>query len=115
MRYFWCGLLLWVAAVCFGCADAADPYSPPADIYGYLSECIVQSGRYVVPVPVTASVANIYVRWSVGTYTHQDGTTEPIWTYWQATSYEVGPDKVTIPCASVPVMADGKEYWIKLD
>jgi len=117
MRYFWYGLLLSVAVVCFACADAVSPYGPPADLYGDLSQVAVQSGKYLIELPEgqAENVANVYVRWSVGTYTHQDGTTEPIWTYWQVVDYEVGREAVTIPCSSVPTAAADKEYWIKMD
>ena len=117
MWRFLCGFALVVAVVCSACADAGNPYSPPADIYGDLSLCFVRDGRYLIGVDETQArqVSAVYVRWSVGVYTHQDGTTEPIMTYWQVVAYEVGREAVTIPYSSVPSAAADKEYWIKMD
>ena len=108
-------LLLLPILLLLACSETVAPYSRPPDLAGDLTECAVEYGRYYITITPaqSAQVSAVYTRWSVGTLTHRDGTSEPIWTYWQTPNYEVGKEYVTIPVASVSPAAAHKEYLIR--
>ena len=117
MRCYLLSLLVGIVFVA-GCGRTTiEPYEPPADVRGVLTDEIIHYGKYFIPIEESQAeqVSSVMVRWTVGTYTHPDGTVERIWTFWQHVAYEVGKSYVTVPELSVSKSANEIQYWIKLD
>lgn len=99
------------------CSDPVSPYKPLADKEGDLTQCIIQSGKYIVPLTEreAAAVVGVEVKWSVYVDTDPNTGDLLIWfSWWQTVDYEVGDTGVTIPVNSIPSAAQYRRYIIRL-
>ena len=112
-RFLSCLFLAGVVSAA-ACDSPLAPYQPPADIQGALTADMVRGSKYFVPIEQVDAVTAVQVRWSVGMSTALDGTASPVYVYWQnVAGFEVGPEYVTIPTASVWEWAANKQYRVK--
>jgi len=85
------------------------------DIRGELTAEMYEGGLYYIPIEggVSEKINQVYVRWSAGIMTYPDGKTEYIWTYWQASDYQLGDTQVVVSIPNFLMeVAEARGYWI---